>query len=152
MAMMASPNTLAARTSSVAARTTSAALLRVSARPSSRCRSDRRRTAFSTMMTAPSTISPKSIAPRLIRLPDRPNAFITITANSSESGMVVATTRPARRSPRSTSSTSDHQQRALEQVRAHRADGALHQQRSVVEGLDHVPAGSDGLQGLRDAP
>ena len=36
------------------------------------CASERRRDAFSTMMTAPSTMSPKSIAPRLIRLPEMP--------------------------------------------------------------------------------
>ena len=57
------------------------------------------------MITAPSTIRPKSMAPRLIRLPDRPNSFMTDTAKSSASGIDVATTSPARRSPSSTKST-----------------------------------------------
>ena len=57
------------------------------------------------MITAPSTINPKSMAPRLIRLPESPAAFITITANKSESGMVIATTRPARTSPSKSNST-----------------------------------------------
>ena len=51
------------------------------------------------MMTAPSTISPKSMAPRLIKLPDSPSALMTVTANNKASGMVVATTMPARKSP-----------------------------------------------------
>ena len=50
----------------------------------------------STMMTAPSTISPKSIAPRLIRFPLTPKSFIMPNANSMDSGITEATTSPAR--------------------------------------------------------
>ncbi|MNU83141.1 hypothetical protein D3C71_728350 [compost metagenome] len=53
----------------------------------------------STMMTAPSTIKPKSIAPRLIRLPLTPNKCIIVTAKSSAKGMTEATTKPARQFP-----------------------------------------------------
>ena len=51
----------------------------------------------STIITAPSTIRPKSNAPRLIRFPLTPNRFIMITANNMASGITEATTSPARR-------------------------------------------------------
>jgi hypothetical protein len=54
----------------------------------------------STIITAPSTIIPKSIAPKLIRFPLTPNAFIKITANSIDNGITEATIKPARRFPR----------------------------------------------------
>lgn len=60
----------------------------------------RRRTQFSTITTELSTTSPKSMAPRLIRLPSMPTRSITVTANSMDSGMAEATMSPARRLPR----------------------------------------------------
>jgi hypothetical protein len=54
---------------------------------------------FSTMTTEPSTMSPKSMAPRLMRLPDRPSAFMPMNAASIESGMAVATSSPPRTLP-----------------------------------------------------
>ena len=62
-------------------------------------------TTASTMMTAESTIIPKSMAPRLIRLPSMPNAFIIPKAKSMLSGMTLATTSPARQLPRKSTST-----------------------------------------------
>jgi hypothetical protein len=57
------------------------------------------------MTTAPSTKSPKSIAPRLIRLPPTPNSRMTAAAPSIAAGIASATTRPARRLPRDRSKT-----------------------------------------------
>ena len=86
IAMIASPKTLAERTSSVAPSITPSRSVGVSKRASRCCPSVSRRTAFSTMMTAPSTMSPKSMAPRLIRLPESPAAFMTTTANRKRQG------------------------------------------------------------------
>ncbi len=61
---------------------------------------------FSTITTAPSTMMPKSMAPRLSRF-----ALIValapcrVTANSIESGITSATMSAARRFPSSSSST-----------------------------------------------
>jgi len=51
------------------------------------------------VMTAPSTINPKSIAPKLIRLAEIPNIFIMETAKSIDSGMTEATIKPALQFP-----------------------------------------------------
>ena len=48
----------------------------------------------STMITAPSTINPKSIAPSDIRLADTPNRFIIPMAKSMDNGMTDATINP----------------------------------------------------------
>ena len=59
----------------------------------------------STMMTAPSTIKPKSSAPRLIKLPLTPKKFIIMTANNIANGMTDATNKPARKLPRKSTRT-----------------------------------------------
>ena len=59
----------------------------------------------STIITAPSTINPKSKAPRLIRLPLTPNKFIMMMAKSMASGITEATKKPARKFPRKSTST-----------------------------------------------
>ncbi|MNS72844.1 hypothetical protein D3C72_1062640 [compost metagenome] len=59
----------------------------------------------STMITAPSTIKPKSIAPRLIRFALTPKTFIIPNAKSIASGMAEATISPARKFPRNSTST-----------------------------------------------
>ncbi len=64
-----------------------------------------RRTQFSTMITELSTIRPKSIAPRLIRLAVTAVADIKLAANSMESGIASVTKRPARKLPSVKSST-----------------------------------------------
>ena len=51
------------------------------------------------MMTAPSTIRPKSIAPRLMRLAEIPNTFIIDIANNIANGITDATTNPALQFP-----------------------------------------------------
>ena len=58
-----------------------------------------RNTVDSTIITAPSTIIPKSIAPKLIRLAHTLNTFIKINANSKDSGIVEATIKPPRQLP-----------------------------------------------------
>ena len=59
----------------------------------------------STIMTAPSTINPKSNAPKLIRFPLTPNKFIIMTAKSKESGITEATKIPALKFPRNNTRT-----------------------------------------------
>ena len=59
----------------------------------------------STIMTAPSTINPKSIAPKLIRLPDTPNRFMSEKAKSRASGITEATISPALKLPSKSSKT-----------------------------------------------
>ena len=59
----------------------------------------------STIITAPSTIRPKSMAPSDIRLADTPNNCIMPSAKSIESGIAEATINPARRLPRNSTST-----------------------------------------------
>ena len=59
----------------------------VTGSPSSCERSAIIRTAFSTTMTAPSTIRPKSIAPSDIRLPETPKRRMPMNATSIESGI-----------------------------------------------------------------
>ena len=58
-----------------------------------------RKTVLSTIITAPSTIIPKSIAPKLIRFAQTLNAFINIKANNNDNGIVEATIKPPRQFP-----------------------------------------------------
>ena len=57
---------------------------------------------FSTMMTVPSTMMPRSMAPTDSRLADSPRITVIITASSSATGIVAATISAQRRSPRNT--------------------------------------------------
>ena len=59
----------------------------------------------STIITAPSTIKPKSNAPKLIKLPLTPNKFIKIIANNIDKGMIDATKKPALKFPRNNTKT-----------------------------------------------
>ena len=59
----------------------------------------------STMITAPSTINPKSKAPRLIKLPLTPNAFIIHIANNIANGITEATNNPALKLPKKSTKT-----------------------------------------------
>ena len=98
--MMPTPNATGRATSSGALVSVSSRSSFVSGRPNSCWRIASRRMAFSTITTEPSTISPKSTAPRLNRLAEMPACNIKSPANSIESGMAAATTKPARRLPR----------------------------------------------------
>ena len=98
MAMISSPKRVGLRTSTAASRTTSRTLRPVLS-------SSTRRAAFSTMMTELSTTSPKSMAPRLIRVPATPKRSIMSKAKSIDSGMARATMSPALRLPRNAKST-----------------------------------------------
>jgi hypothetical protein len=59
----------------------------------------------STIITAPSTIKPKSIAPKLMRLALTPNTFIIPNANNMDKGIAEATIKPARKFPRNKTKT-----------------------------------------------
>ena len=56
-------------------------------------------------MTAPSTINPKSIAPKLIKLALTPNTFIKPRANNMDNGMADATISPALKFPKNKTKT-----------------------------------------------
>ena len=56
-------------------------------------------------MTDPSTINPKSMAPKDMRLPPTPNIFIKIIANSMDKGITEETINPALKLPRKKTST-----------------------------------------------
>jgi hypothetical protein len=57
---------------------------------------------LSTMITVPSTISPKSMAPTLSRFADSPRSTMMPTAKNSANGMVAPTITALRRLPRNT--------------------------------------------------
>ena len=59
----------------------------------------------STIITAPSTINPKSSAPKLIKFPLTPNKFIMIMANNMAKGITEATINPALKFPKKTTNT-----------------------------------------------
>ena len=71
---------------------------------------------FSIITTEPSTIRPKSIAPRLIRLPDTPACNIPVNAKSIDSGIADATMRPPRRLPKQQQQHRNDEDAALDQV------------------------------------
>ena len=73
--------------------------LRVRILPSACWRSANRRSEFSTMITAPSMISPKSSAPRLIRLPEMPSLFMPMAVMSRDNGITSAAITAARQLP-----------------------------------------------------
>ena len=58
---------------------------------------------FSTITTAPSTMIPKSIAPRLMRLPLTPSLVIPAAASSMDKGIAAVTIKAARTLPSSSS-------------------------------------------------
>ncbi len=96
--MINSPNIVGLRTSIAASRMMSSRDLLPSLCPS-------RIKQFSIMITELSTIRPKSIAPKLIKLAVTPVASIKLVANSIDSGIASAVMSPARKLPSITSST-----------------------------------------------
>ncbi len=103
--MISTPNRLGFITSADALAATSKRSSRVRTRPSRCCVSPKRRRQFSTMITAPSTIRPKSSAPRLIRLAEIRFCTMPVMVISMVSGMTAAVIRAARRLPSSANST-----------------------------------------------
>ena len=60
---------------------------------------------YSTIITAPSMMMPKSMAPKLIRLASTPNKYIMASANNKLKGITEATTSPERKLPSSKTTT-----------------------------------------------
>ena len=109
--------------------------------PQARCRSRRAasdscRKMFSTTITAPSTMMPKSIAPSDSRFAGMPRIVRPMKVASSDSGITTATIAAARRLPRKTIQHQRHQQRAFEQVREHGVQRRVDQPGAVVERHD----------------
>ena len=84
------PNTAGLNTSLVAAVTTFKRSFSVSSLPCLCCARPSCLKQFSTTITAPSTIKPKSIAPKLIKLPDTLLPTIPVIANNILSGITMA--------------------------------------------------------------
>ena len=103
--MMSVPNRLGLMTSLLPARIVSIRSSSVSSRPRRCCSAASSRRQFSTMMTAPSTMMPKSIAPRLIRLALTLLSTMPVIVNSIDSGMTQAVISAARMLPRIRNST-----------------------------------------------
>ncbi len=95
---MATPNKLGRITSAVARYTVFKRSFSGWIRPLC-CACARRRTAFSTIITVPSTIKPKSSAPRLIRLAETPACTMPVMVISIDSGITAAVINAARRLP-----------------------------------------------------
>ena len=96
--MISSPNIVGLRTSIAASRMTCSRGVRPWSWAS-------REMQFSIMITELSTIRPKSMAPRLMRLAVIEKACIRLVAKSIDRGMASAVTSPARRLPSMISST-----------------------------------------------
>ncbi len=99
-AIMNVPNRLGRITSRDPARMVSKRSWRSSTRPSRCCSVASRRRQFSTMMTAPSMMMPKSMAPRLIRLALTLFATMPVMVNSMDSGITHAVAIAALKLPR----------------------------------------------------
>ena len=99
-------------------------------------RSARLRMKFSIITTAPSTIRPKSIAPRLIRFAETPKSRIPKKATSMESGMTEATISDARTSRRKKKSTAITRSEPSRRFFVTVWDGAVDDLALVVEGSD----------------
>ena len=88
------------------------------------------------MTTELSTTRPKSMAPRLSRLPAMPKRSMPQKANSIDSGMASGHDQPGPQVAQEEEQHRDDQQAALEQVAAHRVDDVVDQLGAVVDGLD----------------
>ncbi len=97
--MMAWPYTVGLIISWLASVVSSSRSRRVSKRPSWCWRSASLRKLFSMMITVPSTIRPKSRAPRLIRLPETFSPFMPIAIIRNENGMTSTAITAARTLP-----------------------------------------------------
>ena len=129
MMMISSPKSVGFRTSTAASRTISRTLR-------SEVSSSRRREAFSTMITELSTTRPKSMAPRLIRLPAMPNRNIALKANSIDSGMAKRDDQAGAKLSQEDEEHGDDEQRAFEQVVPDRAQHLVDQGGAAVDRLE----------------
>ena len=100
-----------------------------------------RLTQFSITITALSTIRPKSMAPRLIRLPAMPKASIRLPAKSIDSGIARRDDQPGPQVAQEDQQDHDDQHAPLGQVVSHRVDRLLDQVAAVVERVDDDPLG-----------
>ena len=103
--MMAMPKTMGRATLLAEEVTTSSRSSGVRVRPRERLRCARLRMFASVITTEPSTMMPKSMAPRLSRLAAIANWYMPSSAKSIASGMASATRSPARMFPSNTKST-----------------------------------------------
>ena len=85
------------------------------------------------MMTAPSTMMPKSIAPRLIRLALTRVSTMPVIVNSIDSGITQAVTMRGTDVAEDQKQHGNDQQRALDQVLLDGRDGGFDQTRAVVD-------------------
>ena len=139
--MIASPKAVAVRTCLDAWKVVSSRSCSVSFRPSSCCRSESRRTQFSTMMTLPSMMMPKSIAPSESRLALMPACTMPVAVSSIASGIAIAVMSAARRLPKQREEHDDHQDGPEEQVVLDGRDRLVDQAGAVEHGPDRNARG-----------
>ena len=96
---------LGVNTSRVAAKTVWKRSSSFNIRPRWCCRPANRKMQFSTIITAPSTIKPKSSAPKLIRLALTSVTTIPVISINIDSGITIAVSRAARTLPNMTNNT-----------------------------------------------
>jgi hypothetical protein len=96
---------------------------------------------FSTMMTAPSTIRPKSSAPRLIRLAEMPVLHHAGDRHQHGERNHRSGDQRCAQVAQQQEQHGDHQQRAFGQVLLHGCDGAIDQRRAVVDRCARTPSG-----------
>ena len=85
------------------------------------------------MTTAPSTIMPKSIAPRLIRLALTPKTRMLMKLTSMASGMTDAVMSAARSVAEKEKEDDRYQQEAFEEVFLDRLNGSVDHRGLIVE-------------------
>ena len=110
---------------------------------------------FSAMITAPSTMMPKSIAPTESKPMGMPVTYISSKATSSAKGIVRATRRGHRRPSQEQQQHEHHQGDAQQHAVRHGVQRALDEERAIVERLHADALGQDRgvqlLDGLLDA-
>ena len=104
------------------------------------------------MMSEPSTTSPKSMAPRLIRLPVCPVSTMQMMAKSIASGIVRREDQPGAQVREQQQQHDDHEDGALAEVPGDRPDGPPDELGAVVVRLDDDALGERRLDLRRSGP
>ena len=137
--MIRPPKMLGVITSFVALNTTPKRSCGVNGRPVACCSKARRRMQFSTMMTAPSTMMPKSSAPRLMRFALTLLVTMPVMVKSIDSGMIAAAISAARKFPSKAKRTTITSTAPSRRLLLHGRDRRVYEVGAVVNGVrDHA--------------
>ncbi len=139
--MISVPNRLGLMTSCAPPRMVPKRSVRVSTRPRRCCSSASRRRQFSTTITAPSTMMPKSMAPRLMRLALIRLSTMPVIVNSIDKRDDAGGDEGGAEVAQHQEQHDDDQERAFDQVLLDRPDGRLDQPGAVVDRARHDAVG-----------